>query len=171
MTQAAKVILFGALIHAVLFALAAVLVYLTIGQGALGEAARESVNAPRILAQHRGAAVSWLVWTAIAGWLMSSAWVALVADRRQVHQRQGAGQHVGGWVVFLGITVLVAALLLFFRVDASYFHEIAIGTQLMAEGIVFVVLILAFWLATAMLVKPAMQGAVPGGGVLPSIGA
>ena len=168
MAQAAKAILFGALIHVLLFAVAALLVYLSVGQGALGEAARASENAPRILAQHRGAVLSWLVAAAITGWVASTIWT-LRANGRQVHQRAGAGSYVGGWVACLGGAVLVAVLLLVLTVASSYFHEIAVGSQLIAEGLVFLFLVIAYWLSTAMLVKPAMQGAVPGGGVLPSL--
>lgn len=170
MSNGVKALLIGALLHLVLFLVAALLVYLCIGQGALNEAVRASPNVGRAVTQHRGEILGWVVAVGLTGYAASTIWT-LIAGARQVHQRSGAGAYVGGWTATLIAAIVVAVALLFLTVSASFGNEVAIGTRLLVEGLTFLFLVFAFWLSTAMLVKPAMQGAVPAGGVLPSIGA
>lgn len=170
MASSAKAIFFGALLHILLFAIAAGLVYLLIDQSALSEAVREGVNAPRVLAQHRGRVMWWLAWSGVLCWLISSGWVVLLGNRRKVSQKANAGMYAGGWVATLGVTVAAAVAILFLGMDSGFFRELALGSQLSAEAVGFGTILVAFWLSTGLFVKPAMQGAVPGAAVLPSIG-
>lgn len=174
MGSTAKAIVLNTVLHLLLFGIVWALLYLPTTTEALIQSYREAHQEQFVqqaqLSDALGAIAWWAFWALVIGLLLSSFWIGFVAQRARIERVQRAARYTGSWAVSLLLALVLAGGIYAFW-TAGLLTLLAPQNSLYGLTCGLVAVLFGFWLGTGLLVKPAVQAAVPLASFLPSIGA